>query len=89
MKRKEEIERKKLPTLNTRKQDNAQNLIMHLYKAPVVSIKNIRNVLNVQTNTASSLVKDFTQLGILKELTGRKRNRLFIFEEYFQIFVNK
>ncbi|PCJ51090.1 MAG: cell filamentation protein Fic [Gammaproteobacteria bacterium] len=86
---KEEIERKKLPTLNTRKQDNAQNLIMHLYKAPVVSIKNIRNVLNVQTNTASSLVKDFTQLGILKELTGRKRNRLFIFEEYFQIFVNK
>ncbi len=57
-----------------------------LYQNPVVNIKQVRNLLDVQTNTASAVVNDFVKYGILRELTGRKRNRLFIFAEYVQLF---
>ncbi len=85
---KEKIEREKLPCLHVRKQDNAQKLMQNLYQYPIVSIKRITTMLDCPTNTAGNLVSDFIKLGILKELTGRKRNRLFAFEEYIQIFID-
>ena len=84
---KEKTERENLPRLHVRKQANAHNLMNHLYQYPIVSIKKVTSVLNTQPNTARSLVNDFTRLGVLKELTGQKRNRLFIFDEYVRIFI--
>ncbi len=84
---KEKIERESLPKLHVRKQENAHTLMNHLYKQPIVSIKMITSLLGTQTNTARNLINDFTKLGILKELTDQKRNRLFIFYAYVQIFI--
>lgn len=86
---KETIEREKLPTLHLRKQHNAQNLMSYLYQYPIISIKDVTRVISVQTNTANGLIKDFENLGILRELTGQKRNRLFVFSDYVGIFVEK
>lgn len=36
--------------------------------------------------SAYKLVEDFSRLGILHEMTGAKRNRMYIFEEYFTLF---
>jgi len=83
---KERIERETLPLFHVRRQHNTQLLMRTLYQNPVVNIKQVRNLLDVQTNTASALVNDFVKSGILRELTGRKRNRLFIFAEYVQLF---
>ncbi len=83
---KEQIERERIPTFHVRRQKNAQKLIAYLYQRPVVTIKEVSELLGTQINTASKLVASFSKLGILRELTGRRRNRLFIFDEYTGIF---
>ena len=85
---KEQIERERIPTFHVRRQENAQKLIAYLYQRPIVTIKQVSELLGTQANTASKLVADFSKLGILRELTGRRRNRLFIFDEYTRIFID-
>ena len=41
---------------------------------------------NVIDRIAYGYVTDFVKLGILKELTHQRRNRLFIFEDYVRLF---
>jgi hypothetical protein len=35
---------------------------------------------------ANDLVSAFVAAGILKEMTGKNRNRLFVFNEYVKLF---
>jgi Fic family protein len=84
---KERIERKKLPTFHARRQENAQALMRLLYQNPIVTIKQVTLAIGSQTNTAAALIDDFVRLRILRELTGGKRNRLFIFNDYVRLFV--
>ena len=83
---KERIEREKMPTFHVRRQANAQALVRFLYQTPMVSIKAVADLIKAQTNTAAALIDDFVKLGILKEFTGQKRNRLFIFKDYVRLF---
>ena len=83
---KERIERKQMPTFHVRRQANAQALMRSLYKNPVTNIKAVTDLIQAQTNTAAALIADFVKLGILKEFTGQKRNRLFVFENYVRLF---
>ncbi|MCG8325932.1 MAG: Fic family protein, partial [Thiotrichales bacterium] len=83
---KERLEREVLPHFSTRRQNNAQTLMRSLYQHPVVDIKTVARNLNVKTNTASALVNDFVKHGVLVELTGKQRNRAFIFIEYVMLF---
>ena len=83
---KERIEREIMPQFHARRFANAQKLMGYLYQQPVVSIKQIRGVLNVQINTASALVSDLVEHGVLKEITGNKRNRLYVFSGYIGLF---
>jgi Fic family protein len=41
---------------------------------------------SISKQTANEIIKDFVNLGILKELTGQKRNRMYLFEEYVNFF---
>ena len=86
---KQRIDKEVLPYFSTRRQDNAQSLIQNLYEAPVTSIKGVSQALNLKTNTASALVSDFVQHGVLHEVTGKQRYRMFWFKEYFEIFAKE
>jgi Fic family protein len=83
---KERIEREKMPTFHVRRQANAQALMRFLYQQPMVSIKAVAHLIKAQTNTAAALIDDFVKLGILREFTGQKRDRLFVFDEYVRLF---
>lgn len=50
---------------------------MHLYQNPVLNSKVVSKVLDIKINTASALVTDFESYGVLSELTGKQRNRLY------------
>jgi Fic family protein len=81
----DEIEFNKLITLG-KKQVNAKRLINELYKQPILDGSQVAQLLGIHPSTANRLIRDFQQIGILKELTGYKRNRIFAFEEYIGLF---
>ncbi len=83
---KERLEREVLPHFSTRRQDNAQKLMQALYEVPILNIKSVAKLLNININTAATMVNDFVQYGVLNELTGKQRNRTFLFAEYVMIF---
>lgn len=85
---KEKLEREVLPHFSSRRQKNAQNLIQYLYSSPVLNIKKVSELLQINANTASVLVNDFIKYGILFNLGDSKRYRTFYFADYLHIFNN-
>jgi Fic family protein len=69
-----------------KKAHNASKLLEFLYQRPIISISDIIEPLNVSKPTANSLVKEFEEKGILKEITGYERNKLFVFDKYLSIY---
>jgi Fic family protein len=70
-----------------RKAKNAHRLLIFLYKTPVVNSNIVMNELNISQVTADKLVNTFQKSEILEEVTGYKRNRLFRFKGYFELFM--
>jgi|TARA_R110002124_G_scaffold287358_1_gene473763 Fic family protein len=83
---KERIEREVLPHFSQRRQANAQAMVHRLYARPVVDVKGAAEHLDTTTNTASSLIDDLVNHGVLREMTGQRRNRLFVFDDYMNLF---
>lgn len=83
---KSEIEAEVLPRIHNRKIPNANQLLLHLYKKPVVQIGQVAALLGIAFGTASALIKDFVRLGILRENTEKARNRLYVFDRYMKLF---
>lgn len=69
-----------------RKTKSAQDLLHYLYTSPVVDSNDVATAMQVNISTANRMVEDFIRLGILTEITGYKRNRIFAFKEYIDLF---
>jgi len=86
---KQRIEREVLPRFSARRQDNAQALMRQLYARPVIDVKWATDTTGASINTAAALIADLVAFGVLVEVTGQRRNRLFVFQEYLDIFRQK
>jgi Fic family protein len=64
----------------------ARDFLHFLYSKPITDRKETSIQLSVNQSTAHRLIEDFVRLGILKEATGFKRNRIFVFEKYLKLF---
>ncbi len=69
-----------------KKAHNASKLIEFLYQKPIIAIGDIIEPLEMSKPTANSLVKEFENRGILREITGFQRNKLFVFDRYLTIY---
>jgi Fic family protein len=87
LKLKEMIDNEKIVKLG-KKIPKAKQLINMLYANPLVSSNDVTSFLAVTPATANSLIQDFINLGILVEITGGQRYRLFSFVEYLKLFKN-
>jgi len=85
LKLKEMIDSEKIVKLG-KKIPKAKQLINMLYANPLVSSNDVTSFLAVTPATANSLIQDFINLGILVEITGGQRYRLFSFVEYLKLF---
>lgn len=83
----EDIESRRLITLG-KKLPRAQQLLHHLYKTPKLTAADVGSMLGVTPATANAFIQDFVKLGILRETTGGKRNRVFTFHEYLSLFAD-
>jgi Fic family protein len=61
-------------------------LLDELFDKPIINVTAVQKRLNVSFVTANGLVRRFCKLGILVEATGYKRNRLFRFDRYLDLF---
>jgi len=61
--------------------------ILHekLFDKPIVSIKDVAKVINTTFPTANDMCSKLIKLDILKEITEKKRNRMFAYKEYLDI----
>ena len=81
----EDVEGKRLPKLGKRL-PNAQKLIMELYRNPRVTSSDVAKYLHITPKSANELIQELVRLKILDEITGGRRNRIFSFREYVQLF---
>jgi Fic family protein len=75
----------KIHTLGSRA-TNGQKLLYHLYKYPMIGAAEVGSLLHLSSASAYKLVADFERMGILKELTGGKRGKLYMFGKYVNLF---
>jgi Fic family protein len=75
----------KMVTLG-RRAENARALLLELYKKPAVSVNDVAGLLGLTHRAANGLVAQFVELGILEEITGYQRNRMFVFRKYLALF---
>jgi Fic family protein len=61
-------------------------LLDYLFEQPIVSIRMVEKKLGCAYVTAGKLVDQLTKLGLLKEITGRQRNRRYRYEPYLALF---
>ena len=67
--------------------EKAKKLLLHLYQRPMMSANDAADILEATHQSASSLIKQLEKMGILTEATGYERNRLYVFDRYFQLFI--
>jgi len=69
-----------------KKTKKAQQLLNQFYGRSIVDSTDVVNILGANPSTALRMINDFVKLGILNEITGFRRNRIFIFTEYVNLF---
>ena len=74
-----------LQTLGSRTA-NAQKVLYYLYQRPVVNAARVGEVAGVSPASAYKLIADLEQFGILKEVTGGKRSKMYVFDAYLKLF---
>ncbi len=72
-----------------KKAENARLLLNHLYRSPFVTPLEVAEVLGVTHQTASSLIRDFEKLNILKKWQKMGRSHLYVFGRYLALFLDR
>ena len=74
-----------LQTLGSRTA-NAQKVMNYLYQRPVVNAAKVGEVAGVTASSAYKLITDLERFGILREITGGKRSKVYAFDAYIKLF---
>jgi Fic family protein len=64
---------------------SAPRLIDALFREPMTTVARVQELLGVTHPTANSLVRDLSNLGILREVTGRTWGRVFRYDAYMAL----
>ena len=71
---------------NDKRVQNATRVINLMYSRPIMSVTDISNALEISRQTANEIVKDLARIGILNEISGAARGKMFAFSEYLELF---
>jgi Fic family protein len=65
---------------------SAFRLLDYLFKQPVINVNAARVPLEISYQATNALIKELCDLGVLGEITGGNRNRVFRFGPYLDLF---
>jgi Fic family protein len=69
-----------------RRSGNAIALLESLYFRPIFTVEHAEAITNLSYPNANTLIKDLSDIGLLQEITGQKRNRAFSYAPYLAVF---
>jgi Fic family protein len=67
---------------------NGHRLLEWLYQRPIVSVNEVQGLIGTSYPAANQLVSRMEEHGILREITGHRRNRRFRYEDYVLLFTD-
>lgn len=65
---------------------NAPRLLDVLFESPLLDVNSAMRSLEVSYGTANSLLEQFSQIGLVREITGGQRYRVFRYDQYLALF---
>jgi Fic family protein len=65
---------------------NGHKVLESLFDRPIVSVKEVQALSGTSFVTANALVLRLVDIGVLREMTGRVRNRRYRFDSYIALF---
>ena len=65
---------------------NALKVLTELYKRPITDANMVAGIADISTASAYTLIANLEKIGILSEVTGGTRGRVYILKKYFDIF---
>jgi Fic family protein len=60
-------------------------VFQHMQRNPIVAIPTAAKKISISAPTVAKSLAHMTELGILREVTGRERHRLFVYDKYLAI----
>lgn len=69
-----------------RRAATARKALDFLYQQPVIEASDLSHHLDISKPTANALIKELIEKGMLVEITGLERNRMYAFHRYIALF---
>lgn len=64
----------------------AKKVIDYLYKRPMITADKVSKVASISMPSSYKLISDLEKLNVLKENTGGQRSRVYVFDNYLNLF---
>ncbi|KXS32136.1 MAG: Fic family protein, partial [Candidatus Gallionella acididurans] len=71
-----------------RRAPNARQTLKLLYSKPVIVAADLERTLGISTPTANTLIRELIQLGVLTEISGQQKGRIYAFDRYLKLFLS-
>jgi Fic family protein len=66
--------------------NNAMTIINHLFQKPLIDAQLAKQITNLSMPSVYKLINELEELEIIKEVTGGKRGKFFVFNDYLKLF---
>ena len=67
---------------------NGLRFVESLYQRPIFQVSNVAEFLDVSPQAANTLTDRLEQYGLVREITGQRRNRVFSYDPYIALFAD-
>lgn len=64
----------------------AKKVIDYLYKRPMITADKVSEIASISMPSSYKLISDLEKLNVLKEKTGGQRSRVYVFDNYLNLF---
>ena len=81
-----ELHRQKIIDTQGRGAGNGLKMLESFYQSPIFTVATVSNLLDISSQAANSLTERLTELKLVTEFTGNKRNRVFRYDPYVKLF---
>ena len=65
---------------------NGLRFLESLYRRPIFNVANVSDTLGITAQAANNLTDRLVQMGLVNEITGQRRNRVFRYDPYVALF---